>query len=90
MSGSTRTVNYVVPAGVDVHTHFRDPNAVQTEGFYTGSLGAIAGGIGTVVEMPQATPVSSEGVPHQGEDQGRVARVNRRFRSLGSRHQPAD
>ncbi len=54
--------HYVVPAGVDVHTHFRDPNAVQTEGFYTGSMGAIAGGIGTVVEMPQATPVSSEGV----------------------------
>ncbi len=52
---------YVVPAGVDAHTHFREPNVVQTEGFYTGSLGAIAGGIGTVVEMPQATPVSSEG-----------------------------
>ncbi len=52
---------YVVPAGVDVHTHFREPNSVQTEGFYTGSMGAIAGGIGTVVEMPQATPVSSEG-----------------------------
>ncbi len=52
---------FVVPAGVDVHTHFREPNAVQTEGFYTGSMGAIAGGIGTVVEMPQATPTSSEG-----------------------------
>ena len=52
---------FVVPAGVDVHTHFKEPNSDLTEGFYTGSLGAIAGGIGTVVEMPQATPTSSEG-----------------------------
>lgn len=52
---------YVVPGGVDVHTHFREPNAVQVEGFHTGSQGAIAGGISTVVEMPQASPTSSEG-----------------------------
>jgi len=52
---------FVVPAGVDVHTHFKEPAEPLTEGFYTGSLGAIAGGIGTVVEMPQATPTSSEG-----------------------------
>jgi allantoinase len=52
---------YVVPAGVDVHTHFREPSTPLTEGFHTGSMGAIAGGIGTVVEMPQASPVSSEG-----------------------------
>ncbi|HEX3722921.1 MAG TPA: amidohydrolase family protein [Nitrolancea sp.] len=55
------TGKFVVPAGVDVHTHFKEPSDPLTEGFYTGSLGAIAGGIGTVVEMPQATPVSSEG-----------------------------
>lgn len=51
----------VVPGGVDVHTHFKDPGDPPTEGFYYGSLGAIAGGITTVVEMPQATPTSSEG-----------------------------
>jgi allantoinase len=49
----------VVPGGVDAHTHFRDPDPNQIEGFYTGSLGAIAGGITSVVEMPQAVPVSS-------------------------------
>jgi allantoinase len=51
----------VVPGGVDAHTHFRDPDPNEVEGFYTGSLGAIAGGITSVVEMPQATPVSTEG-----------------------------
>ena len=51
----------VLPGGVDVHTHFKEPGDPLTEGFHTGSLGAIAGGITSVVEMPQATPPSSEG-----------------------------
>lgn len=55
------TGKLVVPGGVDVHTHFKEPGDPLTEGFHTGSLGAIAGGITTVVEMPQANPPSSEG-----------------------------
>lgn len=51
---------FVVPGGIDVHTHFRDPDPSMVEGFYTGSLGAIAGGITSVVEMPQAQPTSSQ------------------------------
>jgi len=51
----------VVPGGIDVHTHFKEPAQPLMEGFTTGSLGAIAGGVTSVVEMPQATPVSSCG-----------------------------
>lgn len=50
----------VVPGGIDAHTHFIEPDPDQIEGFYFGSLGAVAGGITSVVEMPQATPNSSE------------------------------
>ncbi len=50
----------VVPGGIDAHTHFKDPDPNEIEGFYYGSLGAVAGGISSVVEMPQATPVASE------------------------------
>jgi allantoinase len=50
----------VVPGGIDAHTHFKDPDPEQIEGFYYGSLGAVAGGISSVVEMPQATPNASE------------------------------
>jgi len=51
----------VVPGGVDVHTHFREPDPILVEGFDTGTRGAIAGGITTAVEMPQAGPTSSNG-----------------------------
>lgn len=46
----------VMPGGVDLHCHFREPDPQSREGFDTGSAGAVAGGITTVVEMPQAVP----------------------------------
>jgi allantoinase len=48
----------VVPGGVDAHTHFREPDPRQVEGFDYGSRGALAGGITTAIEMPQADPTS--------------------------------
>lgn len=54
------TDRLVVPGGIDSHTHFKDPDPNEIEGFYYGSMGAVAGGISSVVEMPQATPNASE------------------------------
>lgn len=51
----------VVPGGVDVHTHFRVPDPRDVEGFEWGSRGALAGGITTAVEMPQANPTAVTG-----------------------------
>ncbi len=51
----------VVPGGVDAHTHFREPDPRQVEGFETGSMAALAGGVTSAVEMPQAAPTSSTG-----------------------------
>ncbi len=48
----------VLPGGIDVHTHFREPEEFTKEGFTSGSAGAAAGGITTVVEMPQADPTT--------------------------------
>ena len=48
----------VMPGGIDAHTHFREPEEFTKEGFTTGSHGAAAGGITTVVEMPQADPTT--------------------------------
>jgi allantoinase len=54
------TDRLVVPGGIDSHTHVTEPDPQEVEGFYFGSMGAAAGGISTIVEMPQATPTSSE------------------------------
>src|SRR5947209_171441 len=48
----------VMPGGIDIHTHFREPEEFTKEGFTSGSHGAAAGGVTTVVEMPQADPTT--------------------------------
>jgi len=47
---------YVIPGLVDGHVHFREPGYEQKEGVKTGTAAAAAGGITTVVEMPNTTP----------------------------------
>jgi allantoinase len=42
----------VLPGLVDAHVHFNDPGRADWEGFACGSMGAAAGGITTVVDMP--------------------------------------
>src|SRR5262245_20507077 len=49
----------VLPGGIDVHTHFEEPDPELLEGFATGGAAAAAGGITTVVEMPQAHPTTT-------------------------------
>ena len=49
----------VMPGGIDVHTHFEEPDPDLLEGFQTGGEAAAAGGITTVVEMPQAHPTTT-------------------------------
>jgi allantoinase len=49
---------WVLPGGIDVHTHFEEPDPNQLEGFASGGAGAAAGGLTSVVEMPQAHPTT--------------------------------
>lgn len=49
----------VLPGGIDVHTHFEEPDPFQLEGFASGGASAAAGGLTTVVEMPQARPTTT-------------------------------
>lgn len=41
-----------LPGLIDIHVHLREPGATQKEDFYTGTLAALAGGITTVIDMP--------------------------------------
>jgi len=47
----------LLPGLVDLHVHFREPGATQKEDFYTGGCAAVAGGVTTVLDEPNNTPV---------------------------------
>lgn len=49
--------NLLIPAGVDVHAHLREPGYEYKETIKTGTKSAAKGGIATVVTMPNLKPV---------------------------------
>ncbi len=62
ISGSNRkkfSKRLILPAGIDIHVHFRDPGLTQKEDFYTGSLSAAFGGISCICDMPNTKPFTA-------------------------------
>ncbi len=47
---------YILPGLIDVHVHFRTPGLTQKEDWETGSKAALAGGVTTVLDMPNTVP----------------------------------
>jgi dihydropyrimidinase/allantoinase len=52
-----------LPGCIDSHVHFMDPGFTHRETFATGSAGAAAGGITTVIDMPCCSVPSVRDVP---------------------------
>lgn len=48
--------NLVLPGAIDSHVHFREPGQKHKEGWITGSNAAAAGGVTTVLDMPNNIP----------------------------------
>ncbi|VUT24656.1 MAG: dihydroorotase [Candidatus Methanolliviera sp. GoM_oil] len=46
----------VLPGGIDVHVHFREPGFTHKEDWLSGSRSAVAGGITSVVDQPNTDP----------------------------------
>ena len=46
----------ILPAGVDIHVHFRDPGMTRKEDFESGSLSAAFGGLSCIMDMPNTRP----------------------------------
>lgn len=46
----------ILPGGVDLHVHFRDPGDPQSEDFASGTASAAIGGVTTVLDMPNTKP----------------------------------
>lgn len=49
----------VIPGVIDAHVHFRDPGLTHKGDMATESAAAIAGGVTTVLEMPNTQPVTT-------------------------------
>src|SRR5258708_20749616 len=45
-----------LPGLIDCHVHLREPGALHKEDFSTGTAAALAGGITTVLAMPNTSP----------------------------------
>ena len=51
----------LLPGAVDVHVHFREPGFSHKETWGTGSRGAAAGGVTTIVDQPNTDPPTTTG-----------------------------
>ncbi len=47
---------YILPGLIDMHVHLRDLNQTEKEDYSTGTMAAAAGGVTTVVDMPNSNP----------------------------------
>ena len=73
----------VLPGLIDIHVHLRDEGKAYKEDFYTGTAAAAAGGITTVLDMPNNAPVtmSAETLKNRMQTAKRKALVNVGFYS---------
>lgn len=47
---------HLIPGGIDMHVHFREPGYTHKEDWQTGTEAAAMGGVTTVFEMPNTNP----------------------------------
>lgn len=52
---------YAIPGLVDMHVHLRDPGQTQKEDIFTGCRAAAAGGVTSLLAMPNTTPATDSG-----------------------------
>lgn len=60
-----------LPGLVDAHVHLREPGYTQKEDLHTGTCAALAGGVTTVLDMPNTVPPTS--TPANFQDKVRLA-----------------
>ena len=47
---------YILPGAIDIHVHLRDLKQSEKEDYASGTMAAAAGGVTTVVDMPNSVP----------------------------------
>ena len=51
----------LLPGAIDAHVHFREPGYPHKETWNTGTMSAAAGGVTTVIDMPNTAPPTTSG-----------------------------
>lgn len=62
-----------LPGLIDAHVHLREPGHTQKEDFYSGTCAALAGGVTTVLDMPNTDPPTS--TPERLQQKVRLAQA---------------
>ena len=62
-----------LPGLIDAHVHLREPGYTHKEDFHTGTCAALAGGVTTVLDMPNTEPPTS--TPRRLQDKVDLARA---------------
>ena len=50
---------HVIAGGIDAHVHFREPGLTHKADMATESLAAVAGGVTSVMDMPNTSPATT-------------------------------
>ncbi|MCR4626949.1 MAG: dihydroorotase [Treponema sp.] len=73
----------LMPTFIDMHVHLRYPGQTQKEELSTGLKAAAAGGVGTLIAMPNTTPVvSSIELAKSIEDEGNALGFSKLFQTV--------
>jgi dihydroorotase len=54
------TNKFLIPGAIDTHVHFREPGLTHKADFTTESTAAVAGGVTTVMDMPNNIPATTD------------------------------
>jgi len=60
-SGIDADGKLLLPGAIDAHVHFREPGYAHKETWTTGTRSAAAGGVTTVIDMPNTSPPTTTG-----------------------------
>ena len=66
--------NFVIPGMIDCHVHLRDMELAHKEDFLTGTKAAAAGGVTTVLDMPNSKPQTITAAALEQKRAGEVGR----------------
>ncbi len=80
----------LLPGGVDMHVHFRDPGTTNAEDFFTGTMAAAIGGVTAVFDMPNTEPPVTSRSAFEDKLRSVRRRANVDFGLYGALRSPKD